>query len=93
MDEITKSFFEEGMIFGTVMMLKLETNHTDEEILEIIMDEYDLPEYAARTFVYPKKPVDWKGEAEKLGRSLRERLDRQKREQEEKEKKMIEMGR
>ena len=55
MCEITQSFFDEGRIVGAVQILR-NVNHLDnEKIIEIIKEEFQLNDYQARTFVYPKE--------------------------------------
>ena len=56
MCEVTQSFVEEGKIIGVVEYLRDE-KMSDETILEKIKERFQLNDYQARTFVYPKEPV------------------------------------
>lgn len=51
---ITQSFFDEGRIAGAVEILRGAEKKSDEEILETIKEHFQLNDYEARTFVYPK---------------------------------------
>ena len=52
---ITQSFVDEGKIIGAVQILR-NINHLDnEKIVEIIKEEFQLNDYQARTFVYPRQ--------------------------------------
>ena len=55
MCEITQSFVEEGKIIGVVEYLRKEMKLSDEEIIEKIKDHFQLNDFQARTFVYPKE--------------------------------------
>ena len=59
MCEITQSFVDEGKIIGAVEILRNVENKTDEEILEIIKEYFQLNDFQARTFVYPKEAVNF----------------------------------
>ena len=52
---ITQSFVDEGRIIGAVEILRNVYHLDNEKILEIIKEQYQLNDYQARTFVYPKK--------------------------------------
>ena len=51
---ITQSFVDEGKVIGVVEYLRDE-KMPDEKILEKIKDRFQLNDYQARTFVYPKE--------------------------------------
>ncbi len=52
---ITQSFVDEGKIIGAVQILRDVVHMSDEEIVEDIKERFQLNDYQARTFVYPKK--------------------------------------
>ena len=52
---ITQSFVDEGKIIGYVECLREEQKASDETIVEKIKERFQLNDYQARTFVYPKK--------------------------------------
>lgn len=52
---ITQSFVDEGKIIGYVECLREEQKASDEEILEKIKERFNLNDYQARTFVYPRE--------------------------------------
>ena len=52
---ITQSFVDEGKIIGVVEYLREDEKMTDERILEKIKERFQLNDYQARTFVYPKE--------------------------------------
>ena len=51
---VTDSLIEEGMIIGWVMAMK-EHHYPDEEIITKIRERFQLSDYEARTFVYPRE--------------------------------------
>lgn len=57
MCEITQSFFDEGKIVGYVECQREEYHMPDEKIIEKIKERFQLNDYQARTFVYPREPV------------------------------------
>lgn len=57
MCEVTQSFVDEGKIIGAVEILRDEMKLSDEEILEKIKARFQLNDYQARSFVYPKDSV------------------------------------
>jgi len=56
---ITQSFVDEGKIIGAVMVLRNEMKLPDETIVQKIKDMFQLNDYQARTFVYPKEAVNF----------------------------------
>ena len=58
MCKITQSFVDEGKIIGAVMVLRNEMKLSDETIVQKIKDMFQLNDYQARTFVYPKEAVN-----------------------------------
>jgi hypothetical protein len=58
MCKITQSFVDEGKIIGAVEILREEMKMPDEKIVEKIKDRFQLNDYQARTFVYPKEAVN-----------------------------------
>lgn len=54
---ITQSFVDEGKIIGAVEIYREEMKLSDEEILQKIKDRFQLNDYQAKTFVYPKEIV------------------------------------
>ena len=52
---ITQSFVDEGKIIGFVECLRVVNHLENEEIVEIIKKEFQLNDYQARTFVYPRE--------------------------------------
>ena len=52
---ITQSFVDEGKIIGFVLCLRNVNHMEDEKIVEEIKKEFNLNDYQARTFVYPKE--------------------------------------
>ena len=54
MCEVTQSFVNEGKIIGAVEILRDVNHMSDEEIIEEIKKRYQLNDYQARSFVYPK---------------------------------------
>jgi hypothetical protein len=52
---ITQSFVDEGKIIGYVECLREEQRASDDIILEKIKERFQLNDYQARTFVYPKE--------------------------------------
>ena len=52
---ITQSFVDEGKIIGVVEYLREDEKMPDEKIVEKIKERFQLNDYQARTFVYPKK--------------------------------------
>ncbi len=58
MCKITQSFVDEGKIIGAVEILREEMKMLDEKIVEKIKDRFQLNDYQARTFVYPKEAVN-----------------------------------
>jgi predicted transposase/invertase (TIGR01784 family) len=59
MCEITQSFVDEGKIIGVVEYLREDEKMADEKILEKIKERFQLNDYQARTFVYPKEAVSF----------------------------------
>ena len=57
MCKITQSFVDEGKIIGVVEYLREDEKIPDEKIMEKIKDRFQLNDYQARTFVYPKEVV------------------------------------
>ena len=58
MCEVTQSFVEEGRIIGYVECLR-NINHMDDvEIVDVIKKEFQLNDYQAKTFVYPRETVN-----------------------------------
>lgn len=55
MCKITQSFVDEGKIIGYVECQREEYHMPDEKIIEKIKDRFQLNDYQARTFVYPKE--------------------------------------
>ena len=55
---ITQSFVDEGKIIGAVQILRDVVHMNDEEIMEDIKDRFQLNDYQAKTFVYPKEKVE-----------------------------------
>ena len=55
MCRVTQSFVDEGRIIGAVEILRNVYHLDNEKIMEIIKDQYQLNDYQARTFVYPKQ--------------------------------------
>ncbi|MBQ6399413.1 MAG: PD-(D/E)XK nuclease family transposase [Clostridia bacterium] len=55
MCEVTQSFFDEGKIVGAVQILRNVNHLEDEEIVEIIKKEFNLNDFQAKTFVYPRE--------------------------------------
>ena len=51
---ITQSFVEEGKIIGAVQILRNINHFDNEKIIEVIKEEFQLNDYQARTFVYPR---------------------------------------
>lgn len=58
MCKITQSFVDEGKIIGYVECQREEYHMPDEKIIEKIKDRFQLNDYQARTFVYPKEAVN-----------------------------------
>ena len=58
MCKIAQSFVDEGKIIGVVEYLREDEKMSDEKILEKIKDRFQLNDYQARTFVYPKEAVN-----------------------------------
>lgn len=58
MCRITQSFVDEGKIIGAVEIYREEMKLSDEKILEKIKERFQLNDYQARTFVYPKEAVN-----------------------------------
>lgn len=56
---ITQSFVDEGKIIGAVMVLRNEMKLPDETIVQKIKDMFQLNDYQACTFVYPKEAVNF----------------------------------
>ena len=54
MCEVTQSFVNEGKIIGYVECLRDDMKLSDEEIVEKIKQRFQLNDYQARSFVYPK---------------------------------------
>lgn len=54
---ITQSFVDEGKIIGFVECLRNINNMDDEEIIEVIKGKFELNDYQAKSFVYPKESV------------------------------------
>ena len=54
MCEVTQSFVNEGKIIGAVEILRNIIHMSDEQIVEAIKEQYQLNDYQARSFVYPK---------------------------------------
>lgn len=54
---ITQSFVDEGKIIGYVECLRDEQKASDDTILEKIKEKFQLSDYQARTFVFPKEAV------------------------------------
>ena len=52
---ITQSIFDEGEIAGYVKCLRVMNHLEDERIVEEIKKQFQLNDYQARTFVYPRK--------------------------------------
>ena len=52
---IIQSFVDEGKIIGVVEYLRVVEKMPDENILERIKDYFQLNDYQARTFVYPRE--------------------------------------
>jgi len=52
---ITQSFVDEGKIIGAVQILRNRFHMDDEKIVEEIKEEFQLNDYQARTFAYPKQ--------------------------------------
>lgn len=52
---VTQSFVEEGKIIGVVEYLRTVEQLSDEQILERIKEYFQLNDYQARAFVYPKE--------------------------------------
>ena len=57
MCEVTQSFVDEGKIIGVVEYLREEAKMQDEEIIVKIKERFQLTDYQARSFVYPKDSV------------------------------------
>ena len=55
MCEITQSFVDEGKVIGVVEYLRKFERMPDENIIERIKECFQLNDYQARTFVYPKE--------------------------------------
>ena len=55
---ITQSFVDEGKIIGVVEYLRNVEGVADKEILNRIKEYFQLNDYQARTFVYPKEAVN-----------------------------------
>lgn len=51
---ITQSFVDEGKIIGAVQILRNVYHLENDKIIEVIKEEFQLNDYQARTFVYPK---------------------------------------
>lgn len=58
MCKITQSFVDEGKIIGAVEILREEMKMPEEKNVEKIKDRFQLNDYQARTFVYPKEAVN-----------------------------------
>ena len=58
MCKITQSFVDEGKIIGVVEYLKNVQQKSNEDIVQEIMKYFQLNDYQARTFVYPKEAVN-----------------------------------
>lgn len=54
---ITQSFIDEGKVIGAVQILRDVVHMSDEQIIEEIMNRFQLNEYQAKTFVCSKDPV------------------------------------
>ena len=54
---ITQSFVDEGKMIGYVECLREEQKASDEITVEKIKERFQLNDYQARTFVYPKDSV------------------------------------
>ena len=52
---ITQSFVDEGKIIGAVEIYREEMKLSDERIVDKIKERFQLNDYQARTFVYPKE--------------------------------------
>ena len=52
---ITQSFIDEGKIIGYVECQREDYNMPDEDIVEKIKKKFNLNDYQAKTFVYPKE--------------------------------------
>jgi hypothetical protein len=59
MCEITQSFVDEGKIIGAVEVYREDMKLSDEKIVEKIKERFQLNDYQARTFVYPKEAVSF----------------------------------
>ena len=57
MCEITQSFVEEGKIIGVVEYLRNVQHKNNEDIVKEIMEYFQLSDYQARTFVYPRETI------------------------------------
>lgn len=57
MCEITQSFVDEGKIIGVVEYLRNVQNKSNDDIVEEIKKYFQLNDYQARTFVYPREGV------------------------------------
>ena len=58
MCEITQSFVDEGKIIGAVEVYREDMKLPDEKIVEKIKERFQLNDFQARTFVYPKEVVN-----------------------------------
>ena len=58
MCRITQSFVDEGKIIGAVEILRDVVHMNDEDIVKEIKERFQLNDYQARTFVYPKEAVN-----------------------------------
>ena len=52
---ITQSFVDEGKIIGAVEVYREEMKLSDDEVLSRIKERFNLNDYQARSFVYPKE--------------------------------------
>lgn len=55
---ITQSFVDEGKIIGVVEYLRNVEEVSDEDILDKIKEHFQLNDYQAKTFVYPKEKME-----------------------------------
>jgi hypothetical protein len=56
---ITQSFVDEGKIIGAVEILREVVHMDNEDIVKEIKERFQLNDYQARTFVYPKEAVNF----------------------------------
>jgi hypothetical protein len=56
---ITQSVVDEGKIIGAVEILREVVHMDNDDIVKEIKERFQLNDYQARTFVYPKEAVNF----------------------------------